>query len=594
MKRVVVVAAIGLMAGMGQEAEAANVSVTCEDPEVVVKLKTNGDDFDLFASGYPDNLATNVTVTPHSGWKLEAPDPATFPMSGTGTKEKKYAVTRPPEQDSGGTIYFHNYYIKSNSSENKNSKNIIVPVGETVTYTAHKNGNSCTSNWTVTGPGNFKKEDNGKSSIMFNRSWWQVGSWGIPSSGTPLAGVYNIKAVASSFSDLTDSGQMTMVGVKRIDGGGKFSEKESEGELTNAETVWTETKNGSLALTATPEPNVAWPSGTPTWDASCGFWCVLGNHFVGNTTGTPNVTVKTSSPDVIVVTAKCGDSQKCIKVIAYELSFDISKNNLTLKHERITRFTVIAEPSSVIPTPTVEIKRTGIGPTDWMDLLSRRGSFDWTARVAGQFELRVRAEIDGTNKFTNVKDMTVQFPVYAQIEGDSTVRRGTRREWQQTLRDCTGPEDLTKHPPVKNERRERGFWIFLNTSGSGTYSCGSSIEGPLVGPDVGAYIVLGDRLPPKLSDVAPNASGATYAVAAFHTHTPSSYRFYPPPPAPHWDRPTGPSQPPQSDNDIDFHIYQNVAGIVYDYTASHALMGHSKDDPAQRYSAGNQRDIGRE
>lgn len=242
-----------------------------------------------------------------------------------------------------------------------------------------------------------------------------------------------------------------------------------------------------------------------------------------------------------------------------------------MKHDNKSVFTVIAEPSSVFTgasTPTVQIKRIGIGTTAWMDLLNQTGNIDWYARVAGIFKLRLKTKVDEADFVTPEKDMTVNFPTYVQIIADSTVSSKMASEWQATLDDCT---------EVPNQRRERGFWIELDTSGSGSYICGSSIQSSWTGPNESASIELGARPGSELSEVAPNASSAIYSVASFHTHTPMSYR-------PTGDRITGPSRA-----DIKCDISDNVAGIVYDYSSPLISSGHNKNDPAQTYMSRNQR-----
>ena len=563
-------ACLGLCLALAQTSvagRAANehVTVTCEAPRIPVEV--NGTQFNVFAPGYPDSFATNVMVGANGNWVLEKPTILELPLKMRGGDTASYKVTREPEDEAGGTIAFHNYYIMSNIDGG--AKDIAVKSGASVTYTAYKNGRQCPSDWAVNGT---TKDDT--SSIIFNRSWWDVPAWFIPSMDTPKPGVYNIHAHDMDYTILADSGSMTVVGVKSISGKGKISEKDSAIDLTDAETIVVK-KGGSIALTATPEPNVAWPSGTPTWSASCGFWCVLGDHFEGDTDGQATVNVDASSPDVIVVMAKCGESGKCIKVISYELGLVLSKADLTLKHDCDTKFTVVANPFSAIPTPTIQVKRNDIGEAtwpDWMDLLNGSGTINWKARVAGIFKLRVKARIAGEECLSDEEDMSVQFPTFDQITPDSTVQAGMASEWQATLNDCT---------EVPNQRRERGFWISLETSGNGAYSCGASIQGDWVGPDDGAYIsgsAWGARPDSHLVAVAPNAQSATYAVASFHTHTPTTYRAN--------GRSSGPS-----DSDYFHSSFHNVAGIVYDYTISYIPAGYQKNSSADIYESRNQRSL---
>lgn len=99
-------------------------------------------------------------------------------------------VVRPvPEKtpEELAAIAFHNYYISSD--RDGGLKDIVVEAGACVTYTAHKNASLCDSDWTVNG-----KTENNTSRIVFNRNWWDVPSWFIPSMDTPKPGVYNINA----------------------------------------------------------------------------------------------------------------------------------------------------------------------------------------------------------------------------------------------------------------------------------------------------------------------------------------------------------------------------------------------------------------
>jgi hypothetical protein len=146
-------------------------------------------------------------------------------------------------------------------------------------------------------------------------------------------------------------------------------------------------------------------------------------------------------------------------------------------------------------------------------------------------------------------------------------------EWQATLNDCT---------EVPNRRRERGFWISLNTAGNGSYSYGSSFQGAWVGPVIGASISLGTRPQSKLSAVTPTAASGVYAVASFHTHTPTVYR----------DAATmgvvGRGNGP-SEGDLNADASDNVAGIVYDYTANPVPPLHPKNSTTKLFSSRDQR-----
>jgi hypothetical protein len=466
------------------------------------------------------------------------------------------------------------YFIRSNvASYNKVCK---VPAGESVTYTAFKDGTTVTSDWTVNGT-----EKNETPSIIFNRNWWDVPGWFITSAETPKPGVYTVHAHESGNETLADSGEMTIVGVKSISGGGKTSEKELDLGIT--ETIVVEAgSTQKVLLQANPDPEGAeWPYAKPTWSATCGFWCLLGEHLQGDHDGSATVEVDTSSPADVMVTATCGTSHKCIRVIGYAFSLMVSKASLTLKHDALAEIEVTGEPRSAFTTtPDIEIRRIplfDVPGTGWMTLFGQSWGTSWHARAAGQMKLRARACILGVEKITQEVGVVVQFPAYGQIVEDSLVSTRMVACWNETLHDCT---------PVPNRARELGFWILLNTQGTEAYS----ISDPLIrgewadgnDPDQILSINLGKRPASKQSEVPPNSSGALYAVASFHTHTPTTYAVV--------AHVTGPSKIGRTDQYQD--LQDNVAGIVYDYTISPQVpVGHPEESPAELYMSRERREL---
>lgn len=233
------------------------------------------------------------------------------------------------------------------------------------------------------------------------------------------------------------------------------------------------------------------------------------------------------------------------------------------------QLTPTVTPAVTVSSYKFEIKRTssstwytlGTGPSNF---------FSWERRVAGQFHLRVAATIEGrVFESENIYGAT-RFPNYSAIVGDSTVSTQTSNAWTNTLNATTA-----------TTRREEGFWIRLNTTGTGTYEFTATIPGPNVGPTTGASINLGARPADSSSSPDPNASGVTYTVASFHTHTPTTYRADP--------RDVGPSGPDAAQDAAD-----NVTGVVYDYTESPAgsgsiPAGHPLNSAAQRSRSGPER-----
>lgn len=244
-----------------------------------------------------------------------------------------------------------------------------------------------------------------------------------------------------------------------------------------------------------------------------------------------------------------------------------SKNLLTLKHDRECNLEVKTVPVDISSEQyKIEIKQTN--SATWYTLSTNKTMTPWLANIAGGFHLRGMAKIGGTECYSTNIVVINQFPTYTQIEGDTAVRSSTDTEWADTLTDCT------ENP---NQRRERGFWFRLNST-SNVYEHDAVVTGAWVGPDDQGSISLPSRPSDVPANPAPNATGAVYYVASFHTHTPTTYRTNSP-----GTRAVGPSSP---DNNAD--TADDVPGIVYDYVESPAgsnsiPMGHPEGADAQRY-----------
>jgi hypothetical protein len=251
------------------------------------------------------------------------------------------------------------------------------------------------------------------------------------------------------------------------------------------------------------------------------------------------------------------------------VDLEVPSNLLTIKHDRNNRLRIVITPQTCRATAyKIEIKRASGG--GWFTLSTRR-NYLWSARVAGKFKLRGTATIEGSDVQSGEKDVEVQFPNYAQIVGDSRVRTLTNREWRSTLRECT-----------RRRRRERGFWIQVNTK-TNRYFASNRSTGNWVGPAAGASVNLPGRPADVPASPDPNAKSVKYPVASFHTHTPTTFRPNPPPPAAPSVRPVGPST---ADNNAD--NTDQVPGVVYDFVESPAGSGsipmrHPKNSAATLY-----------
>lgn len=291
-------------------ANAANsyVTVVCDAPHV--NIEVTGNHFNIFAPGYPDSFVTNVMVRANGKWRLVEPRASDLPLQMSGGDTAGYAVVCPPEDSAGGTIAFHNYYIKSNQSNE--AKDIVVAFGASVTYTARKNGSNCPSDWTVN-----EETRNDTSRIVFNRNWWDIPSWFFPSMDTPKPGLYGIQAHDVQHVVLVDSGTMTVVGIKKISGPNAKSSDRITSPSGGA--TWRESEVvyaqpcAVFNLTAEPEPGLS--AAELDKIRSSITWSVGTGRITPSTTDP--LVAECCAPDratTYEVTASCGVSERIILV----------------------------------------------------------------------------------------------------------------------------------------------------------------------------------------------------------------------------------------------------------------------------------------
>lgn len=277
--------------------------------------------------------------------------------------------------------------------------------------------------------------------------------------------------------------------------------------------------------------------------------------------------------DVPIIARDGNSCEGQLNITVFEVQLDVQNQLLTLKHDRECNLEVRLQPDGIQASQwRIEIERTSEGV--WHTLASQQSLTPWYANIAGAFRLRGSAFVTGKRYYSPYTSVIVKFPTYAQIVGDTTVQSRTDAEWANTKNDCT------ENP---NQRRERGFYVRLNTTDN-QYEFTSTVLGSFVGPTDGGWIMLGPKPNDNPTQPLPNASGATYTVAFFHTHTPTTYRalYYPK----DYTREVGPSDPDET-----YGAELGLPGIVYDYSSSEAYpgaipMGWPKDSAAKRYPIG--------
>lgn len=201
------------------------------------------------------------------------------------------------------------FYIVSN--QNNGAKNIIVPHGTSVLYTAYSDNSTQESTWDVTG---FPSKDS--DSIYFNKSWWlDLWPWAAPNISNPVPGIYDIKATSKDSAGGSDSGEMKVVGVASVSGHGKTSTREEipsgTDKWTDAETIYAQPQS-IVELTMTLNPSVTLDD---TLKDSIN-WSVSGwlSTISPKESNKLEATFKPDSSGDYVVTASCGSSQRLIRI----------------------------------------------------------------------------------------------------------------------------------------------------------------------------------------------------------------------------------------------------------------------------------------
>jgi hypothetical protein len=181
---------------------------------------------------------------------------------------------------------------------------------------------------------------------------------------------------------------------------------------------------------------------------------------------------------------------------------------MTLKHDNLCHLASLVSPVDVLVSSNCFEIRYATNST-W-NLLSTGVTNDWTVRVAGNFKLRAKVKVGNQWFFSSEKDVTIKFPSYSEIVQNNYVKAEMDQEWIRTLNDAT-----------VNGWREHGFWVYLDT-GDNEYVTGEVAYGDYVISTNKASINIGERydIPETFSA---NTTGVVYAVASFHTHTPTTY-----------------------------------------------------------------------
>ena len=245
------------------------------------------------------------------------------------------------------------------------------------------------------------------------------------------------------------------------------------------------------------------------------------------------------------------------------------RSPLTLKHDNEAVVSFHCEQAGHGSATNPEIKIRRVGTSQWYTL-AQSFHYDWTARIAGFFELKGVATLDGATVETSPAEVEVRLPSYSDIANDYTVLVLGQNLWSKVLEDCS-----------ENGRREHGCWIALDST-TGMYF-GTSFR---TGEWATASTTPGVSLPLKgfydgeSGIPPPTGTGAVYPVATIHAHTPTTYTVS--------GREVGPSGQDQGNS-----LLLAAPGIVLDYLpaldAVHPMAtnripsGHPMESPYRLY-----------
>ena len=231
-------------------AENDSVRVRCDESGIIIRAE--GEDFVILAPRRDEHFQAEVLVQPLGDWELVRP--TTNPFNMKGGDAQGYEAKLEPEDERSGTIFFHNYCVRSDWGDGE--KDVVVPAGTTVVFTASKNGEPAPSDWTVDG---VLVETN-KTSYTFNAPVSEPRFLSVRPLSSPSEGLKSESYVAndSTESALVDSGSAQESGIIRISGpNSKFSEQtERSAAWAESEVIYSQ-PCAQFFLTATLAPDMS-------------------------------------------------------------------------------------------------------------------------------------------------------------------------------------------------------------------------------------------------------------------------------------------------------------------------------------------------
>ena len=102
-------------------AENDSVRVRCDESGIIIRAE--GEDFVILAPRRDEHFQAEVLVQPLGDWELVRP--TTNPFNMKGGDAQGYEAKLEPEDERSGTIFFHNYCVRSDWGDGE--KDVVVP-----------------------------------------------------------------------------------------------------------------------------------------------------------------------------------------------------------------------------------------------------------------------------------------------------------------------------------------------------------------------------------------------------------------------------------------------------------------------------------
>ena len=325
----------------------------------------------------------------------------------------------------------------------------------------------------------------GGQSVQTN--WQNAGSsYTLPSELD--AGLYSVYAARNSNGAFQAVASVTLVGVKQLSvTSGSTTVTSTTDSPSENETLYVPkgNSNSTITITATPEPGSSWPNGYPMWELN------------GNATGavgSSTYSLNIANPGVYIVSAKCGTSEKRIKIIVYAISYklngawtacpatfsDIGKNtSISFKFEPNFSSIVWKVGNSILPGNDAERKITFpvVGTQNLQFFAETKKLSSISICVVDnniptttiQWQDTISQIANSGSCSTVEKAFTIVFTAYADIDNNKWVTKVTSINGGTTIKITTdGFRDPINNPPNKEIEADEAV-----TDMKGYYSRGS-------------------------------------------------------------------------------------------------------------------------